>query len=261
MPPRRRRRCAPSRTARTCCSLSTCRTPRMAATGRTAAMGRTAATDRMAAMGRTAATGRTAVTGRTGRGETARAGGHRRGNGGVAMTLARPQRGISAAQTRAVLGTVTPARQRRRASAVASAASLVMMALLVGAAPAAAQTVITGGPTTSPGGGWTCTAPGAGSEKLAGGGNYSCTGTSYPFSNLYIGINKNTTTPFGEKMNSTAGSEPTGAERFVWSTNPGTTQIQYTGQTSYNIDATAGGGSATAFTRITLTFSGAGTRV
>src|SRR5204863_371313 len=69
-----------------------------------------------------------------------------------------------------------------------------------------------------------------------------------------------TTVPFGEKMNSTSNSEPSGAERFVWSAD-GATTIQYTGQTTYSIDATAGGGSATAFTRVTLTFSGSGSVV
>ena len=177
------------------------------------------------------------------------------------MTLARRQGEISGAESRRVLGGVTSAPGRRRRSTVAGVATLVVLGLLIGGSPARAQIVISGGPTTSPGGGWGCTTPTAGNEKLAGGGSYNCTGTSYPFSNLYIGINKNTAVPFGEKMNSVSNSEPSGTERFLWSTNPGTTQIQYTGTTTYSIDATAGGGSATAFTRVTLTFSGTGSRV
>ena len=107
------------------------------------------------------------------------------------MTLAQPQGGISAAQTRAVLGTATPARGRRHGSAVASVATLAVLGLLVGASPAGAI-VITGGPTTSPGGGWSCTAPAAGSEKLAGGATIAARGTAGAFSNLYIGINSAT---------------------------------------------------------------------
>src|SRR5438045_3661745 len=103
------------------------------------------------------------------------------------MTLARPVGGISAAQTRGVLGTATPVRGRRHGSAVAT---LAVLGLLVAGSAARAAIVITGGPTTAPGGAWTCTAPTAGNEKLGTGAAYSCTGTSYPFSNLYIGINK-----------------------------------------------------------------------
>src|SRR5947208_6488377 len=176
------------------------------------------------------------------------------------MTLARRQGAFSAAQTRAVLGTAMSACRRRRRSAVASVATLAVLGLLVGSAPTGAAIVITGGPTTAPGGGWSCTGPTAGNEKLGTGAAYSCSGTTYPFSNLYIGINKSTTVPFGEKMNSTSNSDPSGAERFVWSAD-GATTIQYTGQTTYSIDASAGGGSATAFTRVTLTFSGTGSVV
>jgi len=130
---------------------------------------------------------------------------------------------------------------------------LMMLALLVAASPARAVTVIPIGPTTSPGGGWACTAPSAGTEKLGTGGNYTCSGTAGAFSNLYLGINKNTTLPFGDKMNSSAGSEPTGTERFLWSAD-GSTFIRYTGQTTMT-------GFGTVFTRVTLTFSGTGTVV
>src|SRR5581483_3801768 len=72
-------------------------------------------------------------------------------------------------------------------------------------------------------------------------------------SNLYLGINKNTGSPFGEKMNSAGGTDPTGAERFVWSVN-GANTIQYTGQTTLT-------GLGTVFTRVTLTFGGTGSVV
>ncbi len=132
-------------------------------------------------------------------------------------------------------------------------ATLAVLGLLVAAAPASAI-VISNGPTTAPGAGWSCSLPVAGSEKLAGGGNYSCAGTASAFSNLYIGINRLTTLPFGLKMNS-VGTEPSGTEMFIWSTDTATT-IRYTGQT-----AMINGGPGTVFTRVTLTFSGAGTVV
>src|SRR5581483_3600094 len=180
---------------------------------------------------------------------------HRSVNGGVAMTLTRPQGGISAARTRAVLATAAPGRGARHGGwTVASAALFAVLGLLMPALPAAAAIVITGGPS-APAGSWSCTAPAAGSEKLAGGGNYTCSGTAGAFSNLYLGINSNTGLPFGDKMNSAAGSEPSGAERFVWSVN-GTNTIRYTGQT-----AMSSGGPATVFTRVTLTFSGTGSIV
>src|SRR5207244_7844431 len=134
---------------------------------------------------------------------------------------------ISTSQTRAVRGTATPIGRRRHGWAVGTLAVLALLS--IGSSPAAAQTVITGGPTTAPGGGWTCTAPVAGTEKLGTGGNYSCSGTAGSFSNLYIGINKSTTVPFGDKMNSNS-AEPSGAEMIVWSVN-GATTIRYTATT------------------------------
>src|SRR5207249_8870220 len=113
---------------------------------------------------------------RTARGEKPGAKAQVSGNGGVAMTLARPQGGSSAAQTRPVLGTKTPARGRRHGSTVVSVATLAVLGLLVAGSPASAAIVITSGPTYTPGGTWSCTAPTAGSEKLAGGGTYTCTG-------------------------------------------------------------------------------------
>ncbi len=158
------------------------------------------------------------------------------------MTLARPQQKNSAAQTHAC---GTPARARRHVSALLS---LALLGLLVAAAPAAAI-VLTGGPTTSPGGGWGCTTPTAGSEKLAGGGNFTCTGTAGAFTNLYIGINRSTGLPFGDNMDSNI-AEPSGNERFIWTQN-GSTFIRYTGQTSMV-------GHGAVDTRVTLTFSGSG---
>ncbi len=163
------------------------------------------------------------------------------------MTVARPQRKVCAAQNRA-FGTTTPVLAQRHGSALTSIVTLAILALLVAASPAAAI-VITGGPTYSPGSGWGCTAPPAGSEKLVT-TNYTCTGTAGAFTNLYIGINQATTFPFGDKMDSTAGAEPSGNERFVWSAD-GATFIRYTGQTSIV-------GYGLVDTRVTLTFSGAG---
>src|SRR5437868_3853191 len=134
-------------------------------------------------------------------------------NGGVAMTCRRPLGGTSVARIRA--------------------ATFAVLALLAVGSPAAAVIVITGGPTTSPGSGWACTAPtntaSPDPEKSGTGSNYTCSGTAYSsstISNLYIGINKSTASPFGEKMNSSGGSEPTTAELFSWSTNPATNQIR-----------------------------------
>jgi Disintegrin len=165
------------------------------------------------------------------------------------MTLARPQRRIRVAQAR-VFGTTTRGRARRHGAALVSMATLAVLGLLAAAAPAGAI-VLTGGPTTSPGGGWTCTAPTAGLEKLAGGGNYTCSGTAGAFTNLYLGINRSTSSPFGDKMNSSGGSEPSGTEMFIWSAD-GATFIRYTGSTSmvgYGVGVD---------TRVTLTFSGTG---
>ena len=124
------------------------------------------------------------------------------------MTFRRPLRGISA--TLAVLGL-----------------------LLVGT-PARVAIVITGGPTYTAGT-WSCTTPTSGSEKLAGGATYTCSGTAGSFSNLYIGINNSNvpagTTPIGDKMNSNGTTQPTGSEIYAWSTE-GATSIQYTGSTS-----------------------------
>jgi len=131
-------------------------------------------------------------------------------------------------------------------------ATVAVFALLIGAAPAGAI-VISSGPTYTPGGGWSCTAPVAGSEKLGTGGNYTCSGTAGSFSNLYLGVNSATAFPFGDKMNSSGGSEPAGAERFVWSAD-GSTFIRYTGQTAIT-------GFGAVFTRVTLTFSGTGSVV
>ena len=169
------------------------------------------------------------------------------------MTFAQPQGEISTAQTRAGLGTAMPVRRRRHGATVVRAALLTLLGLLVGAGPAAAV-VITNGPTYSPGGGWSCTTPTGGSEKLAGGATYSCAGTAGAFTNLYIGIKNNNvppgTVPFGEKMNSNGTTEPTGSEIFSWSTETANT-IVYTGQTSIT-------GFGTVFLRATLTFSGTG---
>src|SRR5437867_260164 len=171
------------------------------------------------------------------------------------MTLARPQGGISAARTRRVLGTATPARGRRHGAAVAKVATLAVLGLLVGGSPAVGAIVVTAGPTYTPGGTWSCTTPTAGSEKLSGGATYTCTGTAGAFSNLYIGIKNNvSTTPIGEKMNSNGTTEPSGAEIFAWSSEPGST-IVYTGTTTVDL---AVGGTKTVFTRHTLTFSGTG---
>jgi cysteine-rich repeat protein len=150
------------------------------------------------------------------------------------MTFTRPQRTSSAAQNRA------------RHSALTTRVTLAVLGLLIAASPAAA--IVIGNPTTSPGGGWSCTAPAAGIEKQAGGGNYTCSGTAGAFTNLYLGINRNTSLPFGIQMD--ANAEPTGNEVFAWSAN-GATFIRYTGQTSIvnygSVD-----------TRVTLTFSNTG---
>ncbi|MCC6847414.1 MAG: hypothetical protein IT294_02845 [Deltaproteobacteria bacterium] len=123
-----------------------------------------------------------------------------------------------------------------------------LLGLLIAASPAAAI-ILTGGPTYTPGGGWTCTAPAAGTEKNAGGGDYTCNGTAGAFTNLYLGINRNTTQPFGDGMDSSS-DEPGGTEMYLWSANGGTF-IRYTGQTSI-------AGYGLVDTRVTLTFSGAG---
>src|SRR4029079_17576739 len=114
------------------------------------------------------------------------------------MTTVRPQRGVWAGQTRA-FGATTPVRGGRRRSVLVT---LAVVALLV-AASSASAIVLTGGPTYSPGGGWTCTVTSAaGAEKQAGGANVSCSGTAGAFTNLYLGIKRDTTVPFGIKMNS-----------------------------------------------------------
>src|SRR6185436_4065802 len=141
----------------------------------------------------------------------------------------------------------TPASASCRGSALASVVTLAVLGLL-GATPSAAAIILTGRPTTAPCGGWTCTLPVSGSEKLAGGGNYTCGGTAGAFTNLYIGVNKNTGLPFGDQMD--ANAEPTGTEVFAWSAD-GSAFIRYTGQTSIV-------GYGTVDTRVTLTFSGSG---
>jgi len=163
------------------------------------------------------------------------------------MTLARPQQKTWAAQTR-TCGT-TAARAWRHGASLISIATLAVFGLLGAAAPAGAI-VLTGGPTTAPGGGWTCSAPAAGSEKLGSGGNYTCSGTAGAFTNLYIGVNKNTSVPFGDKMNSTGAADPSGNEVFAWAAD-GSTTIRYTGQTTIFDYGTVD-------TRVTLTFSGTG---
>ena len=144
---------------------------------------------------------------------------------------ARSQSGISAARTLLVLG---------------------VLGLLLAASPARAI-VITGGPSATAGT-WSCTTPTLGSEKLAGGATYTCTGTAGQFSNLYIGINNSNvpsgTTPIGDKMNSNGTTQPTGSEIYSWSSD-GASNIVYTGSTSIT-------GFGTAFTRMTLTFSNTG---
>jgi hypothetical protein len=131
-------------------------------------------------------------------------------------------------------------------------ATLAVLGLLVAASPAAAI-VITGGPTYTPGGSWTCSGAVAGNEKLAGGGNYTCGGTASVISNLYLGINNLTGSPFGNKMNS--GGEPSGNELFLWSADVGANSIRYNGQS-----AMVGYGPLVDV-RVTLTFSGAGALV
>jgi hypothetical protein len=143
-----------------------------------------------------------------------------------------------------------------RASSFTARVAFVALAVL-GAAKPAAAIVITGGPSYTPGGGWSCTTPTAGSEKLAGGATYNCSGTAGAFSNLYIGIKNNNvpagTVPIGEKMDSNGTTEPSGAAIFAWSTE-GATTIVYTGSTTHR-------GFGTVFTRMTLTFSGTGSVV
>ena len=95
------------------------------------------------------------------------------------MMLARQQR-ISTAQVRSA---------QRYGAALTRLAVLAIFGLLGAAAPAMAI-VISGGPTTTPGSGWGCTAPVAGTEKLPGGGNYTCSGTAGAFTNLYLGVNR-----------------------------------------------------------------------
>src|SRR5262245_56956891 len=166
------------------------------------------------------------------------------------MTTAGPQRGVWAGQARA-FETTTPVRAGRRGSVQASMVTLAVVALLVATSPASAI-VLTGGPTYSPGGGWTCTVTtAAGAEKQAGGANVNCSGTAGAFTNLYLGIKRDTTTPSGIKMSSTGGSEPSGNEMFIWSTD-GATTIRYTGQSSII------GYGPLVDTRVTLTFSGTG---
>jgi hypothetical protein len=135
---------------------------------------------------------------------------------------------MSISQTGAALATATPARRKRHGSALGNVAILAVLGLLVGASPAAAI-VITGGPTYTPGGGWSCTTTAGGTEKLAGGATYSCSGTAGAFSNLYIGIKNNNvppgTVPIGEKMNSNGVTEPSGSEIFTHSSSSGTTII------------------------------------
>ena len=94
----------------------------------------------------------------------------------------------------------------------------------------------------------------AGAEKQAGGANVSCSGTAGAFTNLYLGIKRDTTVPFGIKMNSLGGSEPSGLEMFIWSAD-GATTIRYTGRTSIT------GYGPLVDTRVTLTFGGTGTVV
>src|SRR5262245_61576576 len=106
----------------------------MAATGRTAATAHTAATGVMAAMGRTAVTDSTAAMDRTDRGENPRATTHAGANGDVAMRLARPQVGNSAAQACA-FGTTTRPRGKRHGLALARMATLAVFGLLIAAAP------------------------------------------------------------------------------------------------------------------------------
>ena len=160
------------------------------------------------------------------------------------MTLAQPQQRISTAHTRPF----GPSGRPRRYGAALIRLTLAVVGLLIAAAPAAAI-VITNGPTYAPGSGWSCTAPVAGLEKLAGGGNYTCTGTAGAFTNLYLGVNRSTSSPFGDNMDS-ASAEPSGNERFIWTQN-GATFIRYTGQTSM-------AGFGLVDTRVTLTFSGTG---
>src|SRR6185295_456050 len=68
------------------------------------------------------------------------------------------------------------------------------------------------------------------------------------------GIKRDTTVPFGDKMNSNGTTEPTGNEMFIWSAD-GATFIRYTGQTSIT------GYGPLVDTRVTLTFSAAGSVV
>jgi len=129
------------------------------------------------------------------------------------------------------------------------------MLAMLGVASRASAILITGGPTYSPPNGGNCTL--SGDAKLAGGATWTCSVPGGAYSNLYIGIKNNNipagTVPIGEAMRQN--NQPTGAEIFSWSAE-GVATITYTGQTSVFNALT--GTSTTAYTRLTLTFTGAG---
>jgi hypothetical protein len=145
------------------------------------------------------------------------------------------------------------AQEKRIVARVATIGILV----LLGATASASATVITGGPTYFPPSGGRCESFVNGEAKAAGGATWTCIVNPANYAAIYIGIKNDNvpfgTTPIGEAMRQS--NQPSGLEIFAWSSEGGN-QITYTGQTSVFNAVT--GTSTTAFTRLRLTFSGAG---
>lgn len=131
-------------------------------------------------------------------------------------------------------------------------AMFALAAVVVGAASASA--VVFSGPAYLPPGGASCIL--TGNAKVTGGATWTCTQTVANYSNLYIGIKNDNipaaTSPQGESMDN---NQPSGAEIFTHFSTGGST-IVYTGTTS--VRNLVAGGFTTAFTRLTLTFTGTG---
>ena len=224
---RRRRRCAPSRTARRCCWRSTCRTPATAATAVTAATARTAVTARTArtaVTGRTAVTDRTAVTARTGRGEQ---------HADAAAPRRRRHDGRS--RTRGERRRHAPVRAGRRAPG-----ALVALAAVLGVAHERA------GPGDRPAGRSTAcraavAARSAATPSRGSGATITCTGVNLgAHSNVYFGIRND----INANGNTMTGASPTGGAVFGFSSSAATS-ITYTehddGEQSRSVSADAGG--------------------
>jgi hypothetical protein len=134
-------------------------------------------------------------------------------------------------------------------------AMFALVAVAVGASSASA--IVFSGPAYLPPGGASCLL--SGNAKLAGGATWTCTQTVANYSNLYIGIKNDNmpaaTSPQGESMDN---NQPSGAEIFAHFST-GASTIVYTGTTS--VRNLVAGGFTTAFTRLTLTFTGSGSMV